>query len=127
VLGAGKVKLIMPLRKGNALDLDEHEFITDAEAADTFNRLSELRTVHQWAPALRMTTWTPANEGHMIVIEPTGMARAWPVYDAKDLWEPLGNVLQEPITAIWQRYRFKANHYAKYLGQSIRTAAHAGA
>ncbi|MFD8339981.1 radical SAM protein [Streptomyces solisilvae] len=123
VLGAGKVKLIMPLRKGNALDLDENEFITDAEAAETFSRLSELRTVHGWSPALRMTTWTPDNEGHMIVIEPTGIARAWPVYDAPDLWEPLGNVLEEPVTAIWDRYRFKENHYAKYLGRSIRTTA----
>lgn len=127
VLGAGKVKLIMPLRKGNALNLAEHEFITDAEAADTFNRLVELRAVHQWTPALRLTTWTPENEGHMIVIEPNGIARAWPVYDAKDLWEPLGNVLTEPITAIWKRYRFKENHYAKYLGKSIRTAANTGA
>ncbi|UED85044.1 radical SAM protein [Streptomyces profundus] len=124
VLDAGKVKLIMPLRKGNALDLDENEFISDQEAAETFSRLSELRTVHQWRPALRMTTWTPSNEGHMIVIEPNGVARAWPVYDAPDLWEPLGNVLQEPISAIWQRYRFKENHFAKYLGRSIRTAAH---
>jgi len=126
VLGAGKVKLILPLRKGNALDLDEHEFISDAEAAETFNRLSELRTVHGWTPALRMTTWTPENEGHMIVIEPTGVARAWPVYDAPDLWEPLGNVLKEPISEIWRRYPFKENHFAKYLGRSIRTASHSG-
>jgi MoaA/NifB/PqqE/SkfB family radical SAM enzyme len=127
VLEAGKVKLIMPLRKGNALDLDEFEFISDTEAAETFNRLAELRTVHQWRPALRMTTWTTVNEGHMIVIEPTGVARAWPVYDAPDLWEPLGNVLDEPITAVWERYRFKENHFAKYLGRSIRTAANAEA
>lgn len=127
VLGAGKVKLIMPLRRGNALDLDEHEFITDTEAAEAFGRLAELRAVHEWSPALRMTTWTPENEGHMIVIEPNGIARAWPVYDAPDLWEPLGNVLEEPVSAIWERYRFKENHYAKYLGKSIRTAAHAGA
>lgn len=127
VLDAGKVKLIMPLRKGNALDLDENEFISDTEAAETFVRLSELRTIHGWSPALRMTTWTPENEGHMLVIEPNGVARAWPVYDAPDLWEPLGNVLQEPISAIWERYRFKENHFAKYLGRSIRTAVHAGA
>ncbi|WP_067471737.1 hypothetical protein [Nocardia amamiensis] len=32
----------------------------------------------------------------MICIEPNGNADAWPVYDAKDLFEPLGNVLREP-------------------------------
>ncbi|GAA2136782.1 hypothetical protein GCM10009760_16540 [Kitasatospora kazusensis] len=126
-LDAGKLKLIMPLRKGNALKLEENEFITDQEAADTFLRLRELRAVHAWTPALRLTTWTPENEGHMIVVEPTGAANAWPVYDAKDLFEPLGNVLREPVTEIWRRYRFKENHFAKYLGRSIRSTDHAGA
>ncbi|WP_280689877.1 radical SAM protein [Kitasatospora sp. GAS204B] len=124
LLEAGKLKLILPLRKGNALDLDEKEFITEEEAAEAFGRLQELRAVHDWTPALRMTTWTPHNEGHMICVEPTGAVNAWPVYDAKDLFEPLGNVLKEPITEIWKRYRFKANHFAKYLGRSIRTTGH---
>ena len=121
VLQAGKVKLILPLRKGNALDLPEDEFISLTEAQQTFARLQELRAVHGWRPALRMTAWTPETEGHMIVIEPTGQAQAWPVYDAPDLWEPLGNVLREPIEAIWDRYRFKENHFRKYLGASIQT------
>jgi MoaA/NifB/PqqE/SkfB family radical SAM enzyme len=121
VLGAGKVKMILPLRKGNALELEENEFITLDEAAQTFDRLSELRAIHGWTPALRMTTWTPDTEGHMIVVEPTGQANAWPVYDAPDLFEPLGNVLHEPIGSIWGRYRFKRNHYAKYLGATIHT------
>lgn len=43
------------------------------------------------------------------------------MYDAPDLFEPLGNVLEVPITEIWQRYRFKRNHVAKYLGASIHT------
>lgn len=125
VLDAGKVKLIMPLAKGNALSLPEQEFITNEEAGETFARLQELRAVHGWRPAVRMTTWTEATEGHMIVIEPTGQAHAWPVYDAPDLWQPLGNLLQEPIEAIWDRYPFKVNHFAKYLGTSIRAAARA--
>ncbi|RZU48763.1 MoaA/NifB/PqqE/SkfB family radical SAM enzyme [Krasilnikovia cinnamomea] len=124
-LGAGKLKLILPLRKGNALDLAEHEFISLDEAAHTFDRLIEARAVHDWRPALRMTTWTPQTEGHMILVEVTGKASAWPVYDAPDLLEPLGDLLTEPVTEIWRRYRFKRNHFAKYLGTSIRTVAHA--
>ena len=100
VLGAGKLKLILPLRKGNALDLEEHEFISVEEAAHTFDRLIEARAVHDWRPALRMTCWTAETEGHMILVEVTGQASAWPVYDRPDLLEPLGNVLEEPITAI---------------------------
>lgn len=126
VIGAGKLKLILPLRKGNALDLEEHEFISLQEAGQTFDRLTEARAVHDWRPALRMTTWTPDTEGHMILVEVTGRASAWPVYDAPDLLEPLGNLLEEPVTEIWKRYRFKRNHFAKYLGASIRTVANSG-
>lgn len=107
ILDAGKVKLILPLRKGNATNLDENEFIDLDESAAEFSRLAELRTTHNWRPALRMTAWTPETEGHMICIEPNGKANAWPVYDGVDLFEPLGNVLKE---------------YAKYLGKSIRTS-----
>jgi MoaA/NifB/PqqE/SkfB family radical SAM enzyme len=125
-LDAGKLKLIMPLRKGNALDLDEHEFISNAEAEAKFNELAGLAAVYAWRPALRLTAWTPETEGHMICVEPTGKANAWPVYDAPDLFEPLGNVLRVPITEIWNRYRFKRNHVAKYLGASIHTTQRGG-
>jgi MoaA/NifB/PqqE/SkfB family radical SAM enzyme len=122
VLDAGKLKLILPLRKGNALGLPEREFITVEEARAAFDRLTELRFAHDWRPAIRMTPWTPATEGHMIVIEPDGSAQAWPVYDQPDLFLRLGSLLTEPIAAIWDRYPYKANHYAKYLGASIYTA-----
>ena len=48
------------------------------------------------------------------------------MYDGCDLFEPLGNVLEQPITEIWQRYRFKRNHVAKYLGASIHTTQRGG-
>ena len=126
VLDAGKLKLILPLRKGNALGLPEREFITVEEARDAFDRLAELRATHDWRPAVRMTPWTAQTEGHMIVIEPNGNVQAWPVYDQPDLFLKLGNLLDEPITAIWQRYPYKASHYAKYLGSSIYTATRSG-
>ena len=126
VLDCGKLKLILPLRKGNALGLAGREFITVDEARDAFGRLTELRTLHDWRPALRMTPWTAETEGHMIVVEPSGDAQAWPVYDQPDLFLKLGNVLREPVTRIWERYPYKRNHFAKYLGASIYTADRAG-
>ncbi len=126
LLDAGKLKLILPLRKGNALGLPEREFISVDEAHDAFDRLTDLRVTHDWRPAVRMTPWTPSTEGHMIVIEPNGNAQAWPVYDQPDLFLKLGNLLEEPITTIWDRYPYKASHYAKYLGNSIYTATRSG-
>jgi MoaA/NifB/PqqE/SkfB family radical SAM enzyme len=126
VLDCGKLKLILPLRKGNALGLAEREFITVDEAHDAFGRLTELRAVHDWRPAVRMTPWTAETEGHMIVVQPSGDAQAWPVYSQPDLFLRLGNLLQEPVTRIWERYPYKGNHFAKYLGASIYTAARSG-
>jgi MoaA/NifB/PqqE/SkfB family radical SAM enzyme len=123
VLDCGKLKLILPLRKGNGLGLAEREFISAAEAGEAFGRLTELRAVHDWRPAVRMTPWTAETEGHMIVVEPSGDAQAWPVYSQSDLFLKLGNLLQEPVTRIWDRYPFKRNHFAKYLGASIYAAA----
>lgn len=126
VIDAGKLKLIMPLRKGNALSLAEHEFITNDEAEAKFLELRSMAATYAWRPALRLTAWTPETEGHMICVETNGAANAWPVYDAPDLFEPLGNVLEEPVTEIWKRYRFKENHVAKYLGTSIHTTRRGG-
>ena len=124
--GRVQLKLILPLRKGNALGLAGREFITVDEARDAFGRLTELRTLHDWRPAVRMTPWTAETEGHMIVVEPSGDAQAWPVYDQPDLFLRLGNLLHEPVTQIWDRYPYKRNHFAKYLGSSIYTADRAG-
>jgi hypothetical protein len=123
VLDAGKLKLILPLRKGNALGMDEREFISAGEARRVFGHLTELRAVHDWRPAVRLTAWTAETEGHMIVVEPNGNTNAWPVYDQPDLFLHLGNLLDEPVTAMWRRYPYKASHFAKYLGRSIHVAA----
>ncbi len=122
VLQAGKVKLIMPIRKGNGLYLKDEEFLAEPEYEGVFQQLLDLRQKFAWTPSLRMTTWTPQNEGYSLLVYPTGQTYAWPVYDAEDKVEYVGDLKEETIQQIWQNYRFKRNHLTKYLGQSIRTA-----
>jgi MoaA/NifB/PqqE/SkfB family radical SAM enzyme len=124
-IGAGKVKLIAPIRKGEGLSLHRDEFLTQAEYEALFDRLADQRAQMGWTPALRMTTWTPATEGYSILVWPNGRTYAWPVYEAEtqqdeDRLAYLGNLFDEPVTVLWGRYGFKRNHYAKYLGRSIR-------
>jgi MoaA/NifB/PqqE/SkfB family radical SAM enzyme len=129
VLGAGKLKLIHPIRKGNGINLADDEFLTLDESDTLFARLADLQVRHGWTPALRMTTWTAETEGYSILVYPEGRAFAWPVFGGvadggeqagpADKVEYLGNVAEEPIEAIWSRYRFKENHLRKYLGSSI--------
>lgn len=72
VIGAGKLKLIHPIRKGNGLHMDDREFLSLDESAELFERLRTLRETHEWTPALRMTTWTPNTEGYSIPALPRG-------------------------------------------------------
>jgi MoaA/NifB/PqqE/SkfB family radical SAM enzyme len=129
VLGAGKVKLIHPIRKGNGLHLADSEFLTLDESAQLFDSLTALANEHGWTPGLRMTTWTRQTEGYSILVYPNGTAWSWPVYGGRaelgaqggpeDKVAYLGDLKEEPITEIWKRYAFKLNHLRKYLGKSI--------
>jgi MoaA/NifB/PqqE/SkfB family radical SAM enzyme len=129
VLGAGKLKLIHPIRKGNGLHLDDSQFLSLAESAALFERLQRLANEHGWTPGLRMTTWTPETEGYSILVYPNGTTWSWPVYGgvaegghqagSEDKVAYLGDLTQEPITEIWKRYPFRLNHLRKYLGKSI--------
>lgn len=121
VFQAGKVKLIMPIKKGNGLYLKDEEFLTEPEYEELFQQLLDLRRKFEWHPSLRMTTWTPENEGYSLLVYPTGQTYAWPVYEAEEKVEYLGNLKEETIQDIWKKYRFKHNHLTKYLGKSIRT------
>lgn len=129
VVEAGKVKQIHPIRKGNGASLPDTEFLSISESEDMFMHLQGVSEHLGLTPTLRMTTWTPETEGYSILIYPNGTTWAWPVYggranmaeqggtDDKTLY--IGNVLEEPITTIWERYPFKVNHLRKYLGRSI--------
>jgi hypothetical protein len=57
VLDAGKLKLILPLRKGNALGLAEREFITVEEAHDAFERRPGTCSPAIWLPCAPPLTW----------------------------------------------------------------------
>lgn len=129
VLDAGKVKLIHPIRKGNGLKLADAEFLTIEESNQLFISMKALASEHGWTPGLRMTTWTPETEGYSILVYPDGSTWSWPVYGGmaelgeqggpEDKVAYLGDLKEEPITEIWQRYTFKLNHLRKYLGKSI--------
>jgi MoaA/NifB/PqqE/SkfB family radical SAM enzyme len=129
VLGAGKVKLIHPIRKGNGLNLPDSEFLSLDESKELFEHLTGLKERYGWTPALRMTTWTRETEGYSVLVYPNGKTYAWPVYGGiadegtqggpEDKVLYLGDVSEEPISTIWERYPFKLNHLRKYLGRSI--------
>jgi len=119
VLGAKKIKLILPILKGNALKLPKSEYLNIEEAEKLFRQIKELKKKFDWKVKITMTTWKREVEGYSILVYPNGDTYAWPVYDKKDKVLFLGNLTKESIKSIWQKYPFKLNHLNKYLGRSI--------
>lgn len=122
VLNAHKLKLILPVPKGNALQLGDDEYLSVARARELFAHVKDLKESYQWQTKITMTAWTDEVEGYSILAYPNGNAYAWPVYDRPDKVLYLGSLYRESISSIWQRYPYKENHLRKYLGRSIMVA-----
>jgi hypothetical protein len=119
---ANKLKLILPIPKGNALDLPESEYLTKEKADQLFQIVREAKQKYHWSPKITLTTWTPEVEGYSMLIFPDANVYAWPVYNEKDKLHYIGNMLNEGIKELWQKNPFKQNHIRKYLGETIYVA-----
>ena len=118
-LGAKKFKLILPIPKGNALNLPESEYMSNDDADGLFDELISMKHELGWKVKITMTTWTQEVEGYSILAYPNGNTYTWPVYDQKDKVLYLGNLLEDKINEIWERYPYRQNHINKYLGRNI--------
>ncbi|MDO8743118.1 MAG: radical SAM protein [Candidatus Azambacteria bacterium] len=122
LLGAIKLKIILPIPKGNALNLSDDEYLTTEEAEILFNKIKDAKLAYGWKPRVTLTTWRPEVEGYSLLVYPDGKTYAWPVYDQEDKVLFLGNLIEENIRDIWARSPYQQSHYNKYLGKSIFVA-----
>lgn len=116
---AKKLKLILPIPKGNALNLSESEYLSLEETEILFADVSKAKEIYGWTPKITLTTWRPEVEGYSLLVYPNGNTYAWPVYGYPDRVLLLGNLLEDSIKNIWEKNPYKQNHYNKYLGKSI--------
>ncbi|KKT26414.1 MAG: Radical SAM domain protein [Parcubacteria group bacterium GW2011_GWA2_43_9b] len=119
---AKKLKLILPIPKGNALDLSASEYLSLEESEAIFADVRKAKEVYGWTPKITLTTWGPDVEGYSLLMYPDGNTYAWPVYDQPDKVLLLGNLKEISIRDIWAKNPYKRNHYNKYLGKSIFVA-----
>jgi MoaA/NifB/PqqE/SkfB family radical SAM enzyme len=122
IVEAKKLKLILPIPKGNALDLPESEYLSQEEAGNLFADVKKAKEAYGWTPKITLTTWGRDAEGYSLLVYPNGNTYAWPVYDQPDKVLLLGNLIEESIKDIWVKNPYKQNHYNKYLGKSIFVA-----
>jgi MoaA/NifB/PqqE/SkfB family radical SAM enzyme len=119
LVGAKKLKLILPIPKGNALDLPASEYLSLKEVAILFDGVKKAKENYGWTPKITLTAQGPDVEGYALLVYPNGNTCAWPVYNQSDKVLLLGNLKEESIKDIWSKNPFKQNHYNKYLGRSI--------
>lgn len=120
LLGVNKVKLVLPIRKGNAVELPREDYLSLKDTRTLYVRLRDLKDEYGWTPRFAMTPWTEETEGYSMLVQPNGDTFAWPVYDeSNEMLMPLGNLLTEHVEDIWNRNPYKQNHLKKYLGTSI--------
>jgi len=119
MLNAKKVKFILPIPKGNALKLPADEYLTHNECIPLFEEIKSGKQKFGWSPLMTFTTWTRDTEGYSVLVYPNGNTFAWPVFSKPEKVLSLGNILNDPIELIWQRYPYKVNHIRKYIGKSI--------
>jgi MoaA/NifB/PqqE/SkfB family radical SAM enzyme len=117
IFQAKKVKLVMPIPKGNALNLSAKEYLSN-EAIDCLaDKIRLEKEKCGWKSKIVLTRWGSDIEGYSLLVYPNGNVYAWPVYGREDKVLPLGNLIKETIGEIWSKYPYKSNHFAKYFGQ----------
>ena len=119
-LGAKKMKFVLPIPKGNALNLDKCEYITEEEALSVCDRIAEAKEKFDWKTVFTFSIWNENTNGYSILVYPNGKTYAWPALDYQDKVLLLGDLHTDTIEEIWERYPYKFNHINKYLGNGVK-------
>ena len=119
-LGARKMKFVLPIPKGNALKLDKSEYITETEAIAVCDKINEAKIKFGWKTVYTFSIWNKKTDGYSILVYPNGKTYAWPALEYEDKVLLLGDLHDDTIEEIWERYPFKYNHINKYLGNGVK-------
>lgn len=119
-LGARKMKFVLPIPKGNAIKLDKSEYITEAEAMSVCDKINEAKIKFGWKTLYTFSIWNEKTDGYSILVYPNGKTYAWPALEYEDKVLLLGDIHDDTIEEIWERYPFKYNHINKYLGNGVK-------
>jgi MoaA/NifB/PqqE/SkfB family radical SAM enzyme len=118
MLGARKVKILTPIPKGRSATFFE-EFATGPELDDLATFLAGEKQKNGWKTRIVISDWMRIGQGHAWLIEPDGRVIASPVWDHPECYQPFGNLAQQTGEQLWQAYRYKREHLAKYLERTL--------
>jgi MoaA/NifB/PqqE/SkfB family radical SAM enzyme len=117
-LGAKKLKVLTPIRKGRGADVVERG-LSSEELEKVFKRIREAKEDNGWKVRITLTDWGRVSEGHAILVHPDGEVVASPVPSEPSCIKPFGNLMKENMHDIWGRYEYVDNHLKKYLEETL--------
>lgn len=117
-LGAKKLKILSPIRKGRGTQVLSHG-LASAELLEVFALIKAAKKERGWRVKVTITDWDLVEEGHAVLIHPDGDIVASPVPSQPACIMKFGNILQEHIGDAWKRYPYVKNHYRKYFEDSL--------
>lgn len=117
-LGARKLKILSPIRKGRGAQILSHG-INSEELSETYSLIKNEKSKRKWNVRITLTDWNVVSEGHAILVHPDGDIVASPVPSEVMCIKKFGNILDEHISSAWKRYPYIQNHARKYFEDSL--------
>jgi MoaA/NifB/PqqE/SkfB family radical SAM enzyme len=117
-LGAKKLKVLTPIRKGRGAAV-VHKGLPSEKLANAFHRISEEKKKNGWNVRITLTDWGLVREGHALLIHPDGEVVASPVPSEPSCIKSFGNLTRDSMSDIWNRYEYVDNHLNKYLEETL--------
>lgn len=118
VLGAKKLKIMLPIPKGRGRNIVDKALNSD-EIQAIFHDIRLEKESNGWTSRITLTDWSKVGEGHAILVHPNGEVVASPVPSEEECVTRLGNILRDNIESIWDRYPYKQNHLNKYSEKTL--------
>lgn len=119
LLGAEKLKILSPIPKGRGESIVS-ERLDSQEIDDLYKHLSLIKSEYGIRTRIVITDWEKIGEGHAILIHPDGVVVASPVWTNSDCIATIGNIYNDSIKEIWEKYPYKDNHINKYLEKTMK-------
>jgi|TARA_Y100000310_G_scaffold345855_1_gene471479 MoaA/NifB/PqqE/SkfB family radical SAM enzyme len=111
-LGASKVTLYSNIRQARGFQLTDEREVSDAEISQAFDRLVEEQIKSGWASDIRWRRWP--NDGQYLLVFSNGELTANPVDNPPQNFEVVGNLLEDSVDDLWQRYKHQEAHVQFY-------------
>jgi MoaA/NifB/PqqE/SkfB family radical SAM enzyme len=117
-LGVKHVKYLTPAPKNRGKNLPE-EYLNNPYLEEIWEEVCRYKKQERLAPSISLADWKRIGRGSVILVNSDGEMVGSPSIGEENCVTPMGNILEESVEEMWERYPFKNNHIRKYIGETM--------